>query len=106
MPEHIFLQVHFNCGPCKLRKQHIADGFIFTSIFICQCLELCRQYERPMFLPIMQAQDNETMEKNIQQFEERCVKNNVGYHVRKDFFDLAFPALKKEIRYADLLILQ
>jgi hypothetical protein len=42
---------------------------------------------------------------NIERFEKLCKDNNINYVVHKDFYDFALSGLKKESRFADLLIL-
>lgn len=59
----------------------------------------------PLFIPLAEDEDAETVEKNIERFESLCRKNNIEYRVHKDFIDFALPELKKETRFADLLII-
>lgn len=59
----------------------------------------------PTFIPLVEAEDNETIQNNIKQFEDRCLKNGIAYKVHKDFYDFALPELKRETRFADLLII-
>jgi len=56
-------------------------------------------------IPMLEDEDVETIEKNINLFEGLCQKNDIQYRVHKDFTDFALPGLKKETRFADLLIL-
>ena len=48
--------------------------------------------------------DREIMQQSIKQFEALCQKNGIAYRVHKDFYLFALPELKKEARFADLLI--
>lgn len=57
------------------------------------------------YIPLIEAEDSNTIEKNIQRFEKLCRKNFIPYKVHKDFYDFALPELKKETRFADLLII-
>lgn len=59
----------------------------------------------PLFIPLVEDADAEAVQKNIDHFEKLCRKNNIEYRVHKDFFDFAIPELKKETRFADLVIL-
>lgn len=59
----------------------------------------------PMYAPIMDGHESEVLEKNMRRFEDLCLKNAIEYRVRKDFINLALPELKKETRFADLLII-
>jgi len=59
----------------------------------------------PLFIPLLEDMDVATIEKNIDQFIFLCQLNGIDFKVHKDFSDFALPALKKETRFADLLIL-
>jgi nucleotide-binding universal stress UspA family protein len=59
----------------------------------------------PSYIRLLEEGETEQIKKYIEHFEKLCVHNNIDYRVHKDFFDLALPELKKESRYADLLIL-
>lgn len=58
-----------------------------------------------MVIPLLEEEDVATIEKNIDRFKVLCQRNNIEFRVHKDFTDFALPALKKETRFADLLIL-
>jgi nucleotide-binding universal stress UspA family protein len=59
----------------------------------------------PIFVPALEDADIEMIEKNVASFEERCRKHHIEYRVHKDLSDLALPELKKESRFADLLLI-
>lgn len=59
----------------------------------------------PMFVPAIEEDDMETIEKNIEKFETACIRNGIEFRTHKDFNDLALPELKKESRFADLMII-
>ncbi|HET9824237.1 MAG TPA: universal stress protein [Chitinophagaceae bacterium] len=59
----------------------------------------------PMFIPLVEDDDTIAIEKNIARFEGQCEKNKIQCRVHKDFTDFALPALMKETRFADLLII-
>lgn len=59
----------------------------------------------PMYAPIMDGHESEVLEKNMKRFEDLCLKNAIEYRIRKDFINLALPELKKETRFADLLLI-
>jgi hypothetical protein len=58
-----------------------------------------------LFIPLIEEEDVELVTSNIKRFETFCSNNDISYAVHKDFEDFALPELKKETRYADLLIL-
>lgn len=59
----------------------------------------------PGFIPLVEAEESEAIQKNILHFEELCKEHGIKYTIHKDFYDFALPELKKESRFADLLII-
>lgn len=59
----------------------------------------------PIFIPLIEDADAAVVDNNIDHFELMCIKNKIQHKVHKDFTDFALPGLKKETRFADLLIL-
>lgn len=59
----------------------------------------------PLFIPLVEGEESEAIQKNINRFEQLCKENDIDYRVHKDFFDFALPELKNETRFADLVIL-
>lgn len=59
----------------------------------------------PIFLPVQEEEVTEEINENIEKFKSLCQKHSIEYSVRKDFADLALSELKKESRFADLLII-
>lgn len=57
------------------------------------------------FIPLLEKEDTDIVQKNILQFEDLCQKNGIAYRVHKDFYSFALPELKKESRFADVIIL-
>lgn len=58
-----------------------------------------------VFIPLVEDETADIVKENIRRFENLCQENSIQYTVHKDFFDLALPELKKETRFADLLIM-
>lgn len=59
----------------------------------------------PSFVPLMETEDNQQVQANIDRFEALCHQHGISYKVHKDFYDFALPELKRETRFADLLII-
>ncbi|TWF45710.1 universal stress protein family protein [Chitinophaga polysaccharea] len=57
------------------------------------------------FAPLVEAATTKEIEENIKQFEETCIKKHIEYRVHKNLYDGTLWELKKETRFADLLIL-
>ena len=58
------------------------------------------------FVPLMEEVDAGVIQRNIETFTHLCTTNKVEFSVHKDFMDFALPQLKKETRFADLLIIE
>ncbi|MEO8173007.1 MAG: universal stress protein [Sediminibacterium sp.] len=58
-----------------------------------------------VFIPLVEDGDAEEVVKNIDRFKNLCVQHGIEYRVHKDFLDFALPELKKETRFADLLVI-
>ena len=61
--------------------------------------------EGAAYIPLMEDEETEVIQKNIDHFKELCEKNNIEYRVHKDVFDFALPEFRKETRFADVAIL-
>ncbi|HEX6180669.1 MAG TPA: hypothetical protein VFZ47_05445 [Chitinophagaceae bacterium] len=59
----------------------------------------------PLYLPLVEDFNREATEISIEQFGQRCIKNGIEFRIHEDFYDFGLPELKKETRFADLLIL-
>lgn len=58
------------------------------------------------FIPLMESVDAEVVQRNVETFSKLCVKNNIEFRVHKDVMDFAVPELKRETRFADLLVVE
>jgi nucleotide-binding universal stress UspA family protein len=56
-------------------------------------------------IPLLEDDEIAEVQKNIERFETMCRKHNIEYRIHRDYFDFAVPEMRKETRYADLLIL-
>jgi nucleotide-binding universal stress UspA family protein len=57
------------------------------------------------FIPLLEESNAENIKRNISRFEAFCHQNHFRFRVHRDYFNFAIPELKKESRYADLLII-
>ena len=57
------------------------------------------------YIPLIEDEESEEVTENIAHFESLCRTNGIAYRVHKNFFDFALPELKRESRFADLMIL-
>ncbi len=59
-----------------------------------------------VYVPLLGEDDDvEVVEKNIKHFEDSCQKNGIAYRIHKNLFDFTLPELKKESRFADVMII-
>ncbi len=102
---------HFSVGAFEFAKAlNEKNKILLTGVFLPQ-VDYANLWSYsgggitgPMFIPLVEGEDSEVVEKNIEKFESLCQKNDIEYRVHKDFYDFALPELKKETRFADLLI--
>lgn len=91
------------------RKINEKSKILLTGVFLPQVIlsnlwSYADGVNGPLFIPLVEDEDAELVRKNISHFEELCRKNGIEFRIHKDFYDFALPELKKETRFADLLI--
>jgi len=91
------------------RRLNVLNPILLTGIFLPQAaLSSLWSYADvgggPL-VPLVEPVNATLINKNIAHFEELCRHHGIEYRVHKDFFDMVLPQLKKESRFADLLIL-
>jgi nucleotide-binding universal stress UspA family protein len=57
-----------------------------------------------MFIPMAEENETEQSQFNVDRFEKLCIANGMDFRIHNDFNEFALPELKKESKYADLLI--
>ena len=91
------------------RKLNELQPILLTGIFLPQAsisnLWSYADVGGGPLIPMIEPVDDTLIEKNILHFEQLCKHNKIDYRVHKDYFDMVLPELKKESRFADLLIL-
>ncbi|MGZ5133860.1 MAG: universal stress protein [Flavitalea sp.] len=92
------------------KKLNELQPILLTGVFIPQVSyanlwSYGSEIAGPLYGPLVMEDDKELIEKNIIRFQSLCQKNNIVFKVHKDFNDFALPELKKETRFADLLII-
>jgi len=58
----------------------------------------------PWLAPVVESNDTALMEQCMATFTEACNKSHIEFRVHEDFHDFSLAELKKESRFADLLI--
>jgi hypothetical protein len=103
--------IHFSDSTFKFAAQlNLNEPILLTGVFLPQAsyANLWAYADGtgvPVFVPQLEDDDEALIEKNIEIFQQLCVKEGIEYRVHKDFYDLALPELKKESRFADLMII-
>lgn len=59
----------------------------------------------PLFVPVLTDDEEHEMEQQVARFRLECEREGMEYRVHKDATDLALPELRKESRYADLVVI-
>jgi hypothetical protein len=102
---------HFSEGAFEfVRRLNEINPILLTGVFLPQA-QLANLWSYPdgmngpLFIPLVESGEASIAEENIHRFEHLCVHNNIDYRVHKDYYDFALPELKKETRFADLLVL-
>jgi len=101
---------HFSEGALEfVRLLHTSSPVFVTGAFLPQ-VNYANAWSYAagsggLFIPLIEEEDVGLVAGNIKRFEAFCNINDISYTVHKDFEDFALPELKKETRYADLLIL-
>lgn len=103
--------IHFSEGAFEFaRRLNEMEPVLLTGVFLPQA-QLANLWSYadgmngPLFVPLVESGEESIKQENIDRFEQLCVHNNIDYRIHKDYYDFALPELKKETRFADLLIL-
>jgi hypothetical protein len=102
---------HFSEGAFEFaRKLNECSPILLTGVFLpllnySALWSYSATTAAGMVIPMLEDEEAVTIEKNIEQFEKMCQSNNIEFRVHKDFTDFGLPMLKKETKFADLLIL-
>lgn len=101
---------HFSKGAFDFaRRLNEVQPILLTGIFLpsVDYTEVMVYYlggmAGPLYMPAAQM-DPDAMQKNVQKFKELCVKNNIEHRVHTSIMGSIIDGVKKETRYADLLL--
>lgn len=102
--------IHFSDGAFDFaRNMNMLNPVLLTGLFLPQVnyanlWSYAGSLGGPLLIP-REEDEEDKVTKNIEHFESLCRNNDIDFRVRRDFTDLALPELKKESRFADLLII-
>jgi nucleotide-binding universal stress UspA family protein len=90
---------------CSLNKK---DPILLTGVFISRVdaknLWAYSVGVPPAVVPVLE-EDIEAESENIERFENLCGLNNITCKVHKDYYGFAIPELKRETKFADVLLI-
>lgn len=86
------------------------DPFILTGIFLPEpapFTALGNGYgtDFPEYSPLVEEMSLKQIERNINRFKSLCDDYKILYNIHNNFSDFVFPDLKRETRFADILLL-
>lgn len=80
-------------------------GVFLPAVYYANSFVAADGASGPFFVPLVESEDIEVVEKNIALFTDMCEKNNIRYVVHKNLPEAVIPSLKLETRFADLMII-
>jgi nucleotide-binding universal stress UspA family protein len=92
------------------RNMNVGEKISLTGLFLPQvAFGSLWTYSDAMtgatFIPFVEDEEADLIGKNIDKFEDFCVHNGINHSVNKALFEFALPELRKETRFADLVII-
>ena len=93
-----------------VKKLNDVERISLTGLFLpLVSMASLWSYADPMtgalLTPLAEESTAEEVDKNIHRFNEFCSAHNIRHEVNKATFDFAMPQLRKETRFADVVIL-
>lgn len=101
---------HFSKGAFDFARQlNELEPILLTGVFLPQ-VDFSRAWNyanggASVMLPIVEDYNADLIEENVRVFELECKRYSIEYRVHKNRLDFAMPELRKETRFADLMIL-
>lgn len=102
---------HFSEGAFEFaRTMNEMEPILLLGVFLPQAnyanlWSYAGAAEGSVYIPLLESDEAEEVQQNIEKFKRMCAKNDIDYRVHKELLDFALPELKKETRFADLVIL-
>jgi hypothetical protein len=106
-----FDSTHFSEGAFEFaRRLHELSPILLTGVFLPQSIvsgmwSYADAMAGPAIIPMYSEEQAMMIEKNAERFSKLCIGNGIDFRIHKDDADFALPELKKETRFADLLII-
>ena len=87
------------------RKERILLTGVFISRVDARNLWAYSVGIPPAVVPVLEEEEVTVEAENIEQFKNSCELNKISYRVHEDYYGFAIPELKRETRFADVLLL-
>jgi nucleotide-binding universal stress UspA family protein len=102
--------IHYSKGAFEFaRRLNELQPILLTGVFLPQVdFSNALSYAQggaAAFIPLVEGYNAELVQQQVQIFEEACVRHQIEFRIHKERYDFAMPELKKETRFADLLLL-
>lgn len=87
------------------RKMNEQEPILLTGVFLPE-LDLATSFSyTSVFVPLVETYAAAALEKSIATFKQQCGRYGIDYKIHNTLPDSGLPDLKKETRFADLLLL-
>jgi len=100
---------HFSKGAFEFaRRLNELQPILLTGVFLPNVDYSALTYAYSGTLPVapfIEGYDPELVKQQVHAFEAACVHHHIEFRTHKDRYDFALPELRKETRFADLLLL-
>ena len=103
--------MHFSEGAFefarKMNKQSpiLATGVFLPQINYANVWSYAEGVAGSLFVPLFEKNNELAVQKNIARFESLCEEDHIEHKTHKNFSDFPLSSLRKETRFADLLII-
>jgi hypothetical protein len=87
-----------------LRQPLLLTGIFLPKVDYARIFFFPSAFAAPAYVPLGEDFDEETVNKNIEEFKATCIKNGIEFRVHKDLYDSAIQQLTKESRFADFMV--
>ena len=106
----VFDGIQFASGSFNFAKQlNESQPILLTGIFLPQTdfgnLWSYASGSESAGVPMVENVDAQMVLRNVETFRKLCIEHNIEHVVHRNVTDFALPALRKETRFADLLII-
>src|SRR6186713_56267 len=101
---------HYSTGAFEFARQlNEQEPILLTGVFLAPAdftTPLSYAYSASaVYIPLVENRDPAQLTDTINRFEAQCLDNGINYRIHQDLSTYALQGLKKESRFADLMII-